>query len=1530
MTIEWNAIRKINGSQATGFEELCAQLANAESPTSSNFIRKGPPDAGVECYTILNDGGEWGWQSKFFDSLKDSQFSQLDNSVLTALKKHPRLIRLYICIPLDRPDGRVDRQRRSDGQISRDKSALDRWNEHVLKWESWALERSMNVEFVYWGSHELLYRLTRPEHVGRVRFFFNASLFDRTWFTDRLDEAIRSAGPRYSPEIHVDLPIAADFEAFGRTERFFDQIKAHARGIRKELQSFDYSESQAPVFEEKFTSSLVVQVKEILIELGAIKPEPIGDLPFQRIADLITSVEEAVEAKTRWLFDQEKEYKTISRESASESKLGSYKTNPFSDRRYTLTSLSFELRQTLEALSSANDYAGGALLLLKGKAGTGKTHLLCDVARHRIAENRPTVLLMGQRFVSTDEPWTQVLQQLDLPNLTAEEFTKTLEAAAQTAGCRAVVMIDAINEGTGRQIWPMHLPAFLASLERSPWIGVVLSVRSSYEELIVPEEVRIRAVSITHEGFEDHEYDAARIFFSEYNLEFPSTPLLAPEFSNPLFLKTLCKGLQARREQRLPRGSYGITAIFDLYLDAINKRLAKELDYDPEDTLVKKALEAFAKELVSAGKLWLPRERTKGVVDALLPGREFERSLYRRLITEGLLINEIIRGSNTELEEVVAFAYERFGDHLVAKVLLDTHFDLTNLGSCFVGGAPLSFLCNEREYVSPGLLEAICIQVPERIGNEFVLLAPEIEKRWGIGDAFRQSLIWRDIAAYSEDTKVVINKLIRSPHDGDDTLEMLLTVATLPDHPYNAIFLDQYLRRDPMASRDAWWSIYLHRTWNTHGAVNRLVDWASSIRPDTNIDEKTIELCAITLSWMLSTSNRFLRDRATKSLVNLLTGRLYAVTQIIKRFADVDDPYVVERIYAVAYGTAMRSHDPVELAPLAQSVYDARGVVERAVYLRANINIVLEKIRPPYGSQWPVIPTEEDIQPLLPDWSRGSYDSGSLEWAHNKIGFSVMDGDFASYVIGTNHSHHSHQWLSLKFDEPAWQSLDTRLKVLLEDFSESEMNAWIAFKESEDRVRQYIRPQFLEDFELEKIQEEDSLNSECRELELDIRNAEQERDALFTSLESVLTEQHSHSLKEILAEKEDADKRDPPGFDLHQVQRYILWRVFEMGWTPERFAEFDRFGATSHGRKASKAERIGKKYQWIAYHEIMALIADHFQYLEDYHADTGYHGYDGPWQCHLRDIDPSSTVLISQGGTSLGGHSPAWWGSARYDDWGDHLTSEEWVTQCDDLPKIENLLVTVNPEDNSRWLNVQGYLNWVKQPPADQESTAVEHRDVWYIFFAYLIRKEDIDAFTDWAKRVDFMGRWMPERPSILEIFLGEHGWSPAFQHFQKQYYHDVGTDGWTQPDNGCPVKVRVVGVDYRSKMDDFDCSADENFTLRLPASELVTGLGLQWSGSAADYLDPNGRLAVFDPTIHAEGPNALLFREDLMRAYLEQEDLVICWIILGEKQILGGFDLRNPMRLEITGAYFLSEDELKGFVQSKVKGESGVIKSVT
>ena len=184
-----------------------------------------------------------------------------------------------------------------------------------------------------------------------------------------------------------------------------------------------------------------------------------------------------------------------------------------------------------------------------------------------------------------------------------------------------------------------------------------------------------------------------------------------------------------------------------------------------------------------------------------------------------------------------------------------------------------------------------------------------------------------------------------------------------------------------MAERDAWWSIYLYSYFGNNSNIDRIVDWAWSDTDYSSIDEESLRLCGIILAWFLTTSQRLLRDRATKALVKLLTDKIDILMAILKLFKGINDTYVYERLMAVAYGCVMRNRADKNIQGLAQYLFDelfsknsppphillrdyARGVIELAVNQGFSIEGDLEKIFPPYTSGWVEIPDKDEINSL--------------------------------------------------------------------------------------------------------------------------------------------------------------------------------------------------------------------------------------------------------------------------------------------------------------------------------------------------------------------------------------------------------------------------------------------------------------------------------------------------------------------------------------------------------------------------------------
>jgi len=1530
--IDWSRLRPLNGSRQDAFEELCCQLAAYDIPQDAKFIRKGTPDAGVESFAILSDGNEWGWQAKFFDTMGSSQWSQLDESIEVAFHKHPKLIRYTICLPFDRPDARREDQT----------SMLQKWDDHVVKWKEWANAKRMEVEFVYWGTHEIIDRLSRDEHRGRVFFWFGQEFFSDTWFSKLVEESIVAASPRYTPEADVHLPIARLFDGLGRTDEFFNRIKIQLREVKSaywwvHLESLETELEQAGRNLQETTEKLIAAVIDV-------QPSAIDSLPWNSIAEFAQSVYDFAEICDDKL--QEAEERIHASSNKTLDKASDERVQKFRSVRSSVNRLLHKVWQFRQLIQSDEARLSTLpALLLVGEAGKGKSHLFCDIAKRRVASGLPTILLMGQRFIQ-DEPWSQIIKLLRLrPDTTADEFLGALEACAQVRGAKALIMIDALNEGEGKKVWKYNIAAFLQTVSHYSWISVAISVRSSYEKAIIPAElINTRLVRIQHYGFAEHEYEALRTFCNHYRIELPSVPLLVPEFQTPLFLKILCKGLYDSGVSKFPTGLRGVTSIFKLFVDSINEKLSapEYLDYPTHRSVVWRVLDRLSGALAQSHKDHLLLEEAETIVQQIWSGSNTSRPLLRYLVEEGVLIEDQMQDGREDGFEVIRFAYERFSDHQIVKHLLDNYLDAQQPELAFAPGQPMAFL-SENLGTNAGLLAAMCVQVPERIGKEFPDIMPSLAGSYAVRDGFIESLIWRDPNSISSATRELINRYLNhSDYVFERIFDVFLTVAAIPNHPYNADFLHQHLLKFEMAERDTWWSIFLYRQLGSHGAVDRIIDWAWSPEDKDHIDDESARLCGIALAWFLTTSNRFVRDRATKALVNLFTSRLRVLKIVMRQFQEVDDFYVLERLFAVAYGCVLRSLDDDEIASLAQEVYKeifengnppahillrdyARGIIEYAIRRSLSLDIDLNKVKPPYRSEWPEIPTEEETEKYKIPYT--SLDSGDKRWAQNHIHFSVMEDDFARYVIGTNNNHPD--WLSLRMDEPSWRSPEEIKDDFVESLTASEKEKWDALQmacQSFSRRGEHLFAH-LTDGQLQSILEmtEDSASLESQEdFPLDIpelisgeehiwnENADQVNEIAKQLLDILSEEKKTIFEAEIIPHLKNPYRRiDKPRFDLKLAQRWILKRVFDLGWTADRFGNFDRFSADSRGRSAHKAERIGKKYQWIAYHEFLARLADNFQFREPYSEHLPKQ-YLGPWQIRVRDIDPS--CMVRSTGRAWRSMTYAWWSSERYALWDMLIDDVEWMKETSDLPDVKSLIEVTHPQDGSRWLALNGFHIWEQPTPLEEEPFHVTHREMWYLVQGYLVHLSDIDEVFSWAVQQDFEGRWMPETRELYEVFLGEFFWSPSYTYYSHPYERTVG---WQEGhfNHHMPKPIMPLTELYSNEASGFDCSVDESYTIILPSKLIIERMGLQWKGVEGSYFNSNGKLVAFDPSVKESGPGVLLVDREAFLSFLSDNNYAVLWTILGEKQLVGGGYGHDTWkgRMVLNGAYRLLNGHIEG-----------------
>lgn len=293
LNIDFNNIKPHNGSQRDGFEELCCQLASFNAPQkNSTFIVKDGSggDAGVECYWKLPNGSEYAWQAKYFpNTFGSSQWTQIDESVKTTIEKHPKIVKYYICIPKDRTDRRVVNKNGVE-----ENSLQKEWEKHVEKWNRWCNDAGIEVEFEYWGAHELTTMLTYNDvrYSGCALYWFNQIIFTQETFQTNFLKARNTLADRYMPELNVELEnIEKYFDAISLSDAWFNKLNELLKLCIDNSNSFrdkwKVSEINKPVLEDidKDFTSLIQHFKEFIIDKKHSKYE----IQFKQLIDTLQS-----------------------------------------------------------------------------------------------------------------------------------------------------------------------------------------------------------------------------------------------------------------------------------------------------------------------------------------------------------------------------------------------------------------------------------------------------------------------------------------------------------------------------------------------------------------------------------------------------------------------------------------------------------------------------------------------------------------------------------------------------------------------------------------------------------------------------------------------------------------------------------------------------------------------------------------------------------------------------------------------------------------------------------------------------------------------------------------------------------------------------------------------------------------------------------------------------------------------------------------------------------------------------------------
>jgi hypothetical protein len=1519
--INFRNIRKHRSSQNDGFEELTRQLVLAEPPENySSIENRGPgADGGVEILVKFADGRIWGWQSKYFpDSFGASEVAQLKKSFNAALKNFPQLERYYVAVP-----------RNFSGHAEGDQDTQTKnWN-GFKTWcgdEAAKLGRLVSIEL--WDESYFVSRLQRNDamYAGMRLYWFDEKALDIQWFKHQLSKSFAYIGKRYRPDDHVQVRIADTIRVLKRDkssqERFSAVLQRVADAIVT-LQSLVETLGDFGVLK----SHCIIIIGVLTEFKSAISKSEYGHLYAQSIYSELRNLKEIRQNESFGaLIDAQWERKE--------------EVDPKSGKKVSTYLHSNDVRKNIMKVAglisdAASEFSPPELSILKlptllvdGDAGVGKSHLLANEVESHIENGNPALFVPARVLDHGDRPEQDLLRYLDLGDLRFETFLAALHAAALASGSPALFIIDGINESLFARGWEGGLPSLITQIKKFNRVALCVSIRSSYRDLCIRAGLEITCIS--HHGFRGHLGEAAKEYLDRNGIERPSAPIfgLNEILYNPLFLSTAVDFMKATGQVSFPRGMDSIATLISFWLGAVEQNLiTKGFDrISLNDGKIPQIMKRLASEMATAGSEYVSYEMAhkicEEVIDLAPPARQSDR-LLPRLIDEGLLLD--FPSDDSDTGKRVSFGFQKFGDYFIADAIVRYCKTPQGLAKELKSDGKYAHLFSPKrfhEFAGPRI--ALLAITPARFGKELPLIEENFIESVRISvEEFLSSLLWRRSQDISQETVDLLERQRqREGKNGlmvDDSswFDLLLELAPLPNCLLNASYLKKSLSSLSLGERDAKWSVYLVGKTETYdddwSVVQQLIDWAW-VAPKSEIELEKIHQVAIALSLMTSTIDRELRDCSTKALASLLVKFPDEISSLLDEFADWDDSYVRERVLAAAAAGVLYCDDirvlkaaalsadkmvfkkiPVELHAWTRRY--AQIIVNHAAFNNAEINEdLISRSKPPYASEsisaWPSL---EEIAPQRD--SANSIFSSVVGFIGERFDRKapMMAGDFGRYTMGGIDNNFSEV---ARGETPPLARKD-EIKL---------------FWSKVDAIGTRASDVHAELTRLSKRQEKARLSDLLKSLGRDeVLSTDDDDEAVVGDVTEASSIEAESSLLALLSPelRQEYERLQPlnrfgesgvPRFSLLKGQCWVFKRTLELGWQQSLHENIEKNHLRySRGRHDHKIERIGKKYQHIAFGELIGYLADYHWYLdwnEEPRVLTLLEDF------KRSDIDP--TYLGGSFSKPAETYSP---GAIRVPEMAFVADIPEsniaWTKTLDDIPDPVQFLVQ-SGEDGHRWYLQHSFCR--SQDYMKGFESSEPFRSAQYGIELILVEEAEVDKLQSLTTE--------GINHESHDVF--ENSWSSPSLFGQRSFTHQASKPAFSLSYRAADFKFARITETCSPKYGEFDQSGISDETdFSTPHPALLAELKLRpKDGWSRFFVTVDGNPAFSDNPSFLAGVTVV--RQDLIERFAKNHGLKVVWRVWVEKD--GGLGTNHGSgrfekfsRQDFIGFYFEDSGDWKG-----------------
>ena len=342
------------------------------------------------------------------------------------------------------------------------------------------------------------------------------------------------------------------------------------------------------------------------------------------------------------------------------------------------------------------------------------------------------------------------------------------------------------------------------------------------------------------------------------------------------------------------------------------------------------------------------------------------------------------------------------------------------------------------------------------------------------------------------------------------------------------------------------------------------------------------------------------------------------------------------------------------------------------------------------------------------------------------------------------------------------------------------------------------------------------------------------------------------------------------GDQIH-IGRWVFREVLNLGYgNSDDLRNYDRamLGRFGFGRGRAKwAERIGKKYQWIAFFRLIGQVEDHANASGHWAGTVPYLQADSE-----RNIDCTHNWVRKQPDSAT-----AWWFPSPYDfTRTSDLSNAEWVSLIADIPTGPEVLQVQQPVAAREWFVLSTFHRQSSRTGDDEEEgpCLLISRSV----YSFLVPNDAADTFWAWLQNqnLDSLGIGLHSAPDPTESgWIGEYPWATPFADF-------VNRPDYQSRQDELPCEVWATSCSIGAH-NEYDASQSETIRIRVPGKRFFASDQLRWNNDSG-YLDQTGQLAFNDPSRAEPGPGTLLVARDVLNHFLASNQLSLFCSIVTEK----------------------------------------------